>query len=103
MTDIIPDEVRQFLIKNIDSIAQWEAVLLMRVDPEKAWNAEIMAHSIYTTEQETARILEQLVARSIAVRDTQAPAYRYHPDSAELERVIKVTAELYRQYLIPIT
>lgn len=105
MTDIvIPEDVKQFLLKNIDSIAQWESLLLMRANPQKEWSAAMLAQNIYTSEQEMAHLLAQLVARDMLVAvGTQPILYRYQSKPPALEQMIGRAAELYKQYLIPIT
>ena len=41
--DIIPEDIRQFLLQHIESIAQWEGLLLMRADPAVVWSAAAIA------------------------------------------------------------
>lgn len=106
MTDaIIPEDVKQFLLKNIDSIAQWEGLLLLCANPAKEWSAQAVAQSIYVSEQETAHLLTQLAAQDILIcSETEASVtYRYQPKSPEMAQTISRAAGLYRQYLIPVT
>jgi DNA-binding transcriptional regulator LsrR (DeoR family) len=101
----IPENVKSFLQQNIDSVAQWEGLLLLRTHPDKEWTTEEAARHLYITEQEVVGLLRPLVARGlIEIRESsQSPLYRFHPKSAELSEIIKLTAEFYRQYLIPVT
>jgi hypothetical protein len=39
----IPDDVREFILGHIDSIAQLEALLLLRRNPSTTWNAHSVA------------------------------------------------------------
>jgi len=41
--DPIPDDVKTFLLRYIDSIAQLEALLLLRANAELAWSADTLA------------------------------------------------------------
>jgi hypothetical protein len=105
MTDvIIPDDIRLFLVQNIDSIAQWEGLLLLRGTPEKEWGVDEAATRLYISQEEALRLLTPLVARHILVA-TEKPSFsfRYHPKKTELEILITRAAELYRRHLIPIT
>ncbi|MGH8589618.1 MAG: hypothetical protein ACREXX_09895, partial [Gammaproteobacteria bacterium] len=101
---LIPDEVRDFLLRNIDSIAQLEALLLLRVDPACAWGAETLAKRLYITTQEAAVLLERLGADGFLAAAPDAPGgYQYQPASGELATMIDRVAALYAQCLIPVT
>jgi len=54
--DVIPDEVKQFILNNIDSIAQLEALLLLRNNAEHDWTVDTVAKRLYISEQETCKI-----------------------------------------------
>lgn len=102
--ELIPEDVRAFLLQHIDSIAQLEALLLLRNDPTYAWSVEALAKRLYITTQETAAILQQLVAdRFLTTTQETMELYQYHPESSALATMVDRIAELYRQYLIPVT
>lgn len=101
---LIPDEVRDFLLGHIDSIAQLEALLLLRDDPACAWSAETLAKRLYITTQEAAVVLERLATDSfLAAAPDALGDYQYHPASGELATMIDRVAALYAEYLIPVT
>jgi hypothetical protein len=55
MTDeLVPDDVRDFILRHIDSVAQLEALLLLRANPDEDWDAPKTAKRLYTTHQEIA-------------------------------------------------
>ncbi len=106
MTDgVIPEDVRQFLLKNIDSIAQWEGLLLLRAHSDKACGTDEIARNLYIPDNDVAPLLAPLVARHML----SAPYidgrlhYRYAPETAELEEAVGRVADFYKLYLIPIT
>ena len=103
--DVIPEDARQFLLLNIDSIAQWEGLLLLREHPKKKWDPHTASRSLYVSEQATEELLAGLAARMLVevVKSPDGPLYRYRPASAELDKMVGRVAELYRRYLIPIT
>lgn len=78
--------------------------MLLRSDQKKELTAKAVAGSIFANEQETANSLAQLAAREILVPIGTQPSvsYRYQPN-AEMDRSLGRAADLYRQYLIPIT
>jgi hypothetical protein len=103
MTDgVIPNDARQFLLRNIDSVAQWEGLLWLRGHADTAWDAAAVARHLYISESETAALLTTLAERHILVIE-DGKVYRYGPDQAETDALIGVCADLYRQYLIPVT
>lgn len=101
---LIPDEVRVFLLQHIDSIAQLEALLLLRADAACTWSAEMMAKRLYITVEETAAVLEHLAAHGFAVTPPDLPdRYHYHPVSSDAAHMVDRVADLYAKYLIPVT
>jgi len=106
MTDgVIPEDIRQFLLKNIDSIAQWEGLLLLRGQFGTACDAGVIARNLYIPDQDVAPLLAPLAARHIVETSDidDRTHYRYAPETAELDETIGRAADFYKQYLIPIT
>ena len=101
---LIPDEVRAFLLQHIDSIAQLEALLLLRADPTCVWRAETLAKRLYITTQEATVVLERLAVDNFLTTPQDLPgSYQYHPASSELADMVDRIAILYAKYLIPVT
>jgi hypothetical protein len=101
---LIPDEVRAFLLQHIDSIAQLEALLLLRADPTFTWSAEKLAKRLYINAEETAAVLEHLAAHGFLATLPDLPdSYHYHPVSDAVAHMVDQVAELYAKYLIPVT
>jgi hypothetical protein len=101
---LIPDDVQAFLLQHIDSIAQLEALLLLRADSGRAWSVETIAKRLYITPQEAAAVLERLAADNFFTTPPDLPgSYQYQPASGELADMVDRVAALYAQYLIPIT
>jgi hypothetical protein len=102
---VIPEDVKQFLLKHIDSIAQWEGLLSLRADPLKGWSKEELARILYVNDNESAHLLQQLTSKEFLIVEENAPdkMYRYAPKKAEADALIGRAAELYKKYLIPVT
>jgi hypothetical protein len=99
-----PDDVTAFLLTHIDSIAQLEALLLLRAEPRRAWNPEALAKRLYIAPQETAAVLDRLCTAGLVVcSDPVLHEYQYHPQSHALAQLVDHVAELYARYLIPVT
>ena len=58
---IIPDDVRDFILRHIDSVAQLEALLLLHGSPNGIWDTASMTKRLYTSEAEIAGLLAPLV------------------------------------------
>jgi hypothetical protein len=100
----IPDDARAFLLQRIDSIAQLEALLLLRTNPALTWDAEALAKRLYISVQETAAILHHLQVNGFLVAAKDASGvYQYQPASPDLAHMVDRIAELYAKYLIPVT
>lgn len=102
--DLISEDVQAFLLRRIDSIAELEALLLLRAHPEVDWTPATLAKRLYITPQETTALLEALCTEGFLVTTGTLPRlYRYHCSSDELARMVDRVADLYAKYLIPIT
>ena len=102
--DLIPEDLKVFLLRRIDSIAQLEALLLLRANPELDWSAEALAKRLYITAQETAGLLDSLCTDGFLIAQGGRPlCYRYNPTSSELAHMVDRVAEIYARYLIPVT
>lgn len=99
----IPETAKQFFLNGVDSIAEWEAILVLRERPDLDMDAGALARHLYIGEGETAAILQKLVDRGVVRKCDGTDRYRYEPATAELSAVITTCAELYREYLIPVT
>ncbi len=101
MSDQLPAELREFLARHIDSIAQLEGLLLLRSGPDQVWDPQAAAKRLYISEQEAVETLAHLAAHGFLAHDTSG--YKFGPQSDELLRTVELLAEHYRRHLIPIT
>jgi hypothetical protein len=101
--DFIPEDVKQFILQNIDSIAQLECLLLLRGNPHVEWSVSTIARKLYVSEQVALDVLANLSAQAlVSVKDAPA-AYAYQPQDSGMDSMIGRLAELYSRYLIPVT
>lgn len=102
--DVVPEDVKQFLLEHFDSIAQWEGLLLFRSNPEEQWGVDAIAKRLYISEADAGKILADLTQQNFLIPARNEPGlYQYGPKSPDLERMIGRVAELYSRYLVPIT
>lgn len=96
----VPDDVRDLILRHIDSVAQLEALLLLRAHPADAWTAGATASRLYAPEVEIVDALARLCSDGFLVRDQET--YRYECSVEKRERVDRL-AEAYSRHLIPVT
>lgn len=102
MTDeSIPADLREFILRYIDSVAHLEALLLLRANAETTWDTATIAQRLYTTEQQATEVLTQLCADGLLACENDR--YRYEKQSAENAATINQLAASYTKQLIPIT
>jgi hypothetical protein len=102
--DLIPDDIRHFIIVGIDSVAHLEALLLLRTGAHENWDIAVVAKRLYITEQETTQVLSRLCEQGLINRNGGEPQlFQYRPKTVELARMIDRVAEVYKKHLVPVT
>ncbi len=100
----ISEEVQRFVVDNIDSIAQLEALLFLREHRDRSWSCGSVAERIYSSEEVIADLLGKLTNRGFIIADRISPAtFRYRPRTQEIARKVDQLAEVYAKYLVPVT
>lgn len=97
----ISDDLRDFILRSIDSVAELEALLLLRGKANADWSAAETAKRLYVGEAEASAILERLAAAGLLHR--AAGGYRYSEQPAEQRRMVDRLAEAYARHLVPVT
>ena len=101
---LIPDEIKEFILRTVDSVAQLEALLLLRANPELKWTADAVAGRLYIRAEEAVPWLERLCAASFLVSTGERPPlYHYQPCSAELGQMVDRLADVYARHLVAVT
>lgn len=98
----IPNEIRQFILRSIDSVAQLEALLLLRANPRENWTTVSISKRLYISEQETAPLLTNLCDQGLVVLN-ELTEFTYQPASAELSQMVDSLATIYARHLVPVT
>jgi hypothetical protein len=97
----IPADVQDFILRHIDSVAQLEALLLLRGNPAVRWDARSAAKRLYASESETADVLSRLHQSGLlSVTDD---VYSYECATPELRASVDRLASVYARHLIPVT
>lgn len=99
-TQDVPDDIRDFILKHIASVAQIEALLLIWATPEKRWGISQIAARIYANEIEAAKALEGLCNAGLLDRRDGTFGLNTPEQTVELIRRLR---ETYARHLIPVT
>jgi len=99
--EAVPDDLRDFILRHIDSVAQLEALLLLRANPDENWTAAQTAGRLYVGEQEVTRMLVRLCADGLL--QCREGVFRYAPEPATLAATVDRLADLYTRHLVPVT
>jgi hypothetical protein len=99
--DLVPSDVREFLLTYIESVAQLEALLLLMNKPEATWTAASVAAHLYIEESQAREVLERLCASGLA--GCAKLAFWFNGDPPGQREIVERLAALYRNHLIPVT
>jgi hypothetical protein len=97
----IPADLRDFILRYIDSVAHLEALLLLRAAPETTWEPPLVAARLYTSAEQAGEVLAQLCDEHLLACENGL--YRYGGQPPEHLAMIDRLAESYAKQLIPIT
>jgi hypothetical protein len=96
----LPEDIRQFLLHSIDSVAELEALLLMHAESESTWNAVALARRLYVDEGTAEKVIHALHNRAF-VRKVRG-GVRYDPGVVRRAQVQSLAAA-YPRFLLAIT
>ena len=91
----IADDVRQFIVDNIDSVEHLEVLLLLHRQP-RGWTPQQIAAERRTVESAATMYLDDLKACGLVVRDPAAGAHRIVADSG-VARTLDRVADAWRE------
>lgn len=99
--ELIPEDVRQFILDHINSIAQLEALVLLRNEPGIDWDIATIARRVYIKKSQAKDALDGLCAAGLVIPNNDS--YRFTTQSAALRDLADRLLDLYSRHLIPVT
>lgn len=99
---VIPEDVRGFIARNIDSIAQLEGLLLLRANPEALYNVATIAERLYISDAESEWLLQNLYGNGL-IGQSKSSEYFYQPQSPELAAMVEKLSDIHSRYLLAVT
>lgn len=97
----IPLDLQNFIARHIDSIAQIEALLLLRRHKPQEWSVEDAAKRLYVSVHETAEILDNLCDDGLL--ECGDGRFRFVCQTSATEQLVDRLAEAYADNLIAVT
>ena len=98
----LPPEVRRFILTSVPSVPYLEAVLLLRAEPERPWDAAQLARRLYVPERRGVELAAQLRDSGIAAAVGEGGAVRYAP-APELAGLLDGVAQAYAADLVTVS
>ncbi len=95
----LPEGVRQFILRNIDSVPELELLLLLAERVADIGVTEA-ASRIYVDEDTSRMLLEGLTRRRLFATGGEPPRYRFAPEDPADENRVREVAEAYRSHLV---
>jgi hypothetical protein len=99
-SDPIPDDIRELVVKNIDSVAQLEALLFLRAHSGSGFDVGSLARYLFASEPVVEMALARLQRDSFVSQE--GGLFRYDATPVLHEKVDRLAAS-YRLHLVPIT
>ena len=99
--ELIPPDVREFILRHIDSIAHLEALLLLLQQPDIKWSAASVADHLYIEPDQATEVLQQLCENGLA--DCKDAVYWFNAAPTGQPEIVRRLADLYSNHLIPVT
>lgn len=97
----VPEHVRDFILKHIDSVAQIEALLLIRSQRQREWSLSQISARLYIAEPDAKDALAGLCAAGLLDRDNDL--YRSDASSPENSELVEQLLSAYTRHLITVT
>lgn len=98
----LPADVRRFILTSIPSVPYLEAVLLLRAEPQQAWDGQQLARRLYVPERTGVELVGLLRSSGIAEPAGAEGWIRYAPAPA-LADVLERVAQAYAADLVKVT
>jgi hypothetical protein len=97
----IPADVHDFILRHLDSIAQLEALLLLRENPNQDWSSQDLAARLYISSERAESLL--LLMKSEGFVEATNDRFWYLGGTKEQKAIIDRLAKFYTSHLVAVT
>jgi hypothetical protein len=102
MSGVIPNDVKEFILRNITSVEEMEVLFFLRDRRDSAWTAEEISARFRSSVPSIAQRLSDLQSRSLVARGDAPGSYRYWPKEPVLEEQVSKLSHFYAERRISI-
>ena len=96
----ISEDVRNFIVRRIDSVPHLEALLLLWELPSKRWAEAEIASRVYISRERAGLMLQDLVRHGLIACSSDSAGYFQYEPSWDEARVMPKVAATYRRQLV---
>lgn len=102
---IVPLEVQQFVLERIGSIAQLEALIMMRNAPDTWWHSSALAERLYISERGCRTEMDALKEQRLLLgrQEDIGWQFRYSPSTGDLRELVDRLVYYYSKHLVVIS
>ena len=93
-------DLRRYILASVPSVPYLEALLLLRAEPDRSWDAGQLARRLYVPERSAAELVAQL--REAGVAAGEGAGVRYAP-AADLAERLDQLAQAYAADLVSVS
>jgi hypothetical protein len=90
----LPQDVVDFILKNIDSVEQLEILLLLRETAPRIWTHDELSHSLHSTNSSIEKRLSDLCSKGFVRCESKTSTYNTGSDDSE--KTIQNVIETYK-------
>ena len=102
--NISEEEVYRFILNQIDSVPQMEALLLLWENRPKQWSENEIAARLYVGVDVVRNIMQELLRRRLIAASTDSPKlFWYETKPGDGDGVIEAVAATYRHNLVRVS
>ncbi len=96
--DDVPVDIRDFVLRYIETVTQLEILLLLFSEPGREWNPAVISSRLSSNESAVTERLEGLRAQKLVAMNRVAgiTLYRFLFENAEVSHRVRGLAEAYR-------
>jgi hypothetical protein len=96
----IPADLRIFLLRHIDSVAQLEALVLLSASPQDRWTSAKLASRLYISEDQALPLLHSLAEDGFVDIVDEEFSYTGH---LERRQTVRSLADFYASHIVAVT
>jgi hypothetical protein len=103
-SNAFPEDIARFIADRIDSVAELEALLILRQSAPSPWDARTLAGRLYIGEAQADSVLRALCDKGLAKLESGSDSqYQYCPASRDLGLTLDGLARIYPTHIVPVT